>query len=259
MTSKIDTGQLAGELADLVTVSYPSIRLSQMMLTDEAREDLTEVVVQYMQRDKLRRQGLSPKRKIFIVGPPGCGKTMTASALAGDCSLPLIFVNLHTLIEKHGRHTADKLSPIFDSMNVTRGVYLFDHFGAICSTNNMGRFYHLLEQDKSESIIVAVCNIEEMLDNAFLNRFDDVIFYHHPDANMTKDLVSKGLSGFELANVECLFNEGLSHADIMMACKEAAKKSAGTNVISYSTIRGALNKRSLISRKGRQADGVSQP
>jgi len=44
--------------------------------------------------------GLSAHRKLLLVGPPGCGKTMTASALAGELNLPLLSVRLDGLITK---------------------------------------------------------------------------------------------------------------------------------------------------------------
>ena len=85
----------SGELAGLVTASYPDTRLSEMVLSDSLRVRLHEVVNQYHQRELLRSHGLQPRRKLLFVGPPGCGKTMSASAVAGECGLPLMFVQLH--------------------------------------------------------------------------------------------------------------------------------------------------------------------
>src|SRR5437868_332907 len=62
----------AGELAGLVTASYPNTRLTDMVLPETVEKRLGEVVHQYRQRDRLRSHGLSPKRKILLVGPPGC-------------------------------------------------------------------------------------------------------------------------------------------------------------------------------------------
>jgi SpoVK/Ycf46/Vps4 family AAA+-type ATPase len=70
----------------------------------------------------------------------------------------------------------------------TRGAYLFDEFDAIGSmranTNDAGEirrvlnsFLQFLEQDDSESLIVAATNLEDLLDEALFRRFDDVIRY----------------------------------------------------------------------------------
>jgi len=250
----------AGELAGLVTASYPSTRIADMVLSGEVHDALAEVVSQYRQRDRLRHHGLSPKRKLLLIGPPGCGKTMTASALAGECALPLMFVQLHTLITKYMGETAAKLHLVFDAMSVTRGVYLFDEFDAIGSTrgarNDVGEirrilnsFLQFLERDESDSIVVAATNLVGLLDEALFRRFDDVIRYALPNAKMARALIENRLARFDLTGVDwraplagaC----GLSHAEITRACDEAAKASvlANTKVISTLTLRDALRTR----------------
>jgi len=62
---------------------------------------------------------------------------MTASTLAAECNLPLMFVQLHSLITKYMGETAAKLHLVFDAMCETRGVYLFDEFDAIGSTRSV--------------------------------------------------------------------------------------------------------------------------
>src|SRR2546426_940971 len=59
-----------GELAGLVTASYPATHLVDMVLPEPVHEALGEVVRQYRQRDRLRHHGLSPKRKLLLIGPP---------------------------------------------------------------------------------------------------------------------------------------------------------------------------------------------
>ena len=121
------------DLAGLLAASYPTTRLSDMVLKDELRCELKRIVTEHRQREKLRSHGLEPRQRLLLVGPPGCGKTMTASALAGECHLPLMFVQLHSLITKFMGETAAKLHLIFEAMEKTPGVYLFDEFDAIGS------------------------------------------------------------------------------------------------------------------------------
>ena len=229
----------AGELAGLVMASYPNTRLSEMVLASPVRESIAEVIEQYRQRDRLRTHGLSPKRKLLLVGPPGCGKTMTASTLAAECNLPLMFVQLHSLITKYMGETAAKLHLVFDAMSATTGVYLFDEFDAIGSTrsvrNDVGEirrvlnsFLQFLERDDSESIVVAATNIVDMLDEALFRRFDDVIRYDLPDGEMIRALVENRLSSFDIGDMQWEHVEraakGLSHAEVTRACDDAAKE-----------------------------------
>jgi SpoVK/Ycf46/Vps4 family AAA+-type ATPase len=249
-----------GELAGLITASYPSTRLSDMVLPQTVHEALEEVVRQYRQRDRLRHHGLSPKRKILLIGPPGCGKTMTASALAGECSLPLMFVQLHSLITKYMGETAAKLHLVFDAMVATRGVYLFDEFDAIGSkrsaSNDVGEmrrilnsFLQFMERDDSDSIVVAATNFVGMLDEALFRRFDDVIRYSLPDSKMIQALIANRLSSFDIDAIQwkkvVVSARGLSHAEITRSCDDAAKAAvlADTKAISTDILDHAIRVR----------------
>lgn len=249
-----------GELAGLITASYPSTRLSDMVLPQTVHEALEEVVRQYRQRDRLRHHGLSPKRKILLIGPPGCGKTMTASALAGECSLPLMFVQLHSLITKYMGETAAKLHLVFDAMVATRGVYLFDEFDAIGSkrsaSNDVGEmrrilnsFLQFMERDDSDSIVVAATNFVGMLDEALFRRFDDVIRYSLPDSKMIQALIANRLSSFDIDAIQwkkvVVSARGLSQAEITRSCDDAAKAAvlADTKAISTDILDHAIRVR----------------
>jgi SpoVK/Ycf46/Vps4 family AAA+-type ATPase len=250
----------AGELAGLVMASYPNTRLSEMVLSEAIHTSIAEVIEQYRQRDRLRSHGLSPRRKLLLVGPPGCGKTMTASTLAAECNLPLMFVQLHSLITKYMGETAAKLHLVFDAMCETRGVYLFDEFDAIGSTrsarNDVGEirrvlnsFLQFLERDDSESIVVAATNIVGMLDEALFRRFDDVIRYELPDGMMVRALVANRLSSFDISKIEwppiAQAARGLSHAEVTRACDDAAKEAVLSDgkLITTSALRKALQLR----------------
>ena len=209
-----------------------------MVLDSSTLEPLNRLVREYSQHDKLRSHGYSARRKLLLVGPPGCGKTMTASALAGEFKLPLFTVQLHGLITKFMGETAGKLNSIFGAMVETRGVYLFDEFDAIGANrgtrNDVGEirrvlnsFLQFLEQDDSDSVIVAATNFIEMLDDALFRRFDDVVRYQKPDTDQIKQLI-KGRLGLFLPTRPAwkkisVAATGLSHAEISKACDDAAK------------------------------------
>ncbi|MSR60498.1 MAG: AAA family ATPase [Planctomycetaceae bacterium] len=227
-----------GELATLLSATYPRTRLSQMVLAPEQRESLELVIREYRQQSKLREHGLSARRKLLLVGPPGVGKTMTSWALAGELKLPHFTVQLHSLITKYMGETAAKLFAIFEAMRHTRGVYLFDEFDAIGSmragSNDVGEirrvlnsFLQFLEQDESDSVIVAATNLEDLLDDALFRRFDDVIRYRFPNRPELHDLIANRLAAFNLSRdqIDDLAGKavGLSHAEICRACDEAAK------------------------------------
>ena len=68
------------------------------------------------QAKTLQAYNLFPRRKILLVGPPGSGKTMTASALAGELQLPLLTAMYSSLIGKFMGETASRPKLIFDAI-----------------------------------------------------------------------------------------------------------------------------------------------
>jgi SpoVK/Ycf46/Vps4 family AAA+-type ATPase len=255
----------AGELAGLLCASFPKPRLAEMVLADDTRARLHRVLREYRQQERLREHGLSARRKLLLVGPPGCGKTMTALALAGELQLPALTVQLHTLITKFMGETATKLHLIFEAMSRTRGVYLFDEFDAIGSDrglrNDVGEirrvlnsFLQFLEHDNSESIIVAATNSADALDDALFRRFDDVLEYHLPSEDDAVKLVENRLAPFETGNLIWQdivgASKGLSHAEIARACDDAAKEAvlSGTTHVSDTALVAALRQRGIVKR-----------
>jgi len=127
----VPLAQPRGEVAGLLSVSYPTTRFADMALPEELGRRLQRVITEQRQRERLRGHGLSPVRKLLLVGPPGTGKTMSASAMAGELGLPLFCIQLDGVITKFMGETAAKLRLVFDAVRSTRGVYLFDEFDAL--------------------------------------------------------------------------------------------------------------------------------
>ena len=256
----------SGELADLLRASYPKTRLTHMTLASDARAALDRVVKEYRQQDKLRSHGLSARRKLLLVGPPGSGKTMTASALAGELNLPLFAVRLDALITKFLGETAAKLRQVFEAMSRGRGVYLFDEFDAIggdrTRPNELGEMRRVLnslltmiEEDDSDSLLVAATNHREALDPALFRRFDDVIRYGLPDAEQAEVLLQGRLNVFDVTAVDWpgvrRAAAGLSHADLARAADEAAKSAVLGDFknVSHDLLVDALLERAAIATR----------
>lgn len=230
--------QPRGELSALLSASYPKLRLADMVVNETISTRLRRIIQEQRQVQKIRTHGLTPRKKLLFVGPPGTGKTMSASMLAGELGLPLFVVRLEGLITKFMGETAAKLRLIFDALAHTRGVYFFDEFDSIGSQrgqmNDVGEirrvlnsFLQMIEQDDSDSLILAATNHPKILDYALFRRFDDVIEFDVPDKPLIIALIKSKLAGFPTSKIvwkkiaEAAL--GLSFADISRACEDAIK------------------------------------
>lgn len=230
--------QPRGELAELLTARYPQHHLMQMVLSDEVSGKLERILREQRQHDRLSGHGLSPRRKMLLVGPPGTGKTLTAAVLATELKLPLFTARFDSMITKFMGESASKLRLVFDALKTTRGVYLFDEFDSLGlqrgsqhdvaeMRRTLNMFLQLIEQDTSDSLIVAATNHGASLDAALFRRFDDVIRYGPPDDKQIHLLLRNRLSmvsptHFDYTDV-VPHARGLSHSEIVKACDDAMK------------------------------------
>lgn len=227
-----------GEASELLSVSYPKTHLSEMVLAAGTRAKLDRLIKEQRAISDIRARGLVPRRKVLLSGKPGTGKTLTASALAGELGLPLFVVRLDGLITKFMGETAAKLRLVFETLRQTRGVYLFDEFDSIGSARDYGHdvgemrrvvnsFLQMVEEDSSDSLIIAATNHVGILDHALFRRFDDVIQYELPDEAHIVETLKGKLGTFPRYKVQwralAKLAAGLSYADVTRACEESIK------------------------------------
>ena len=252
--------QPRGDLAGLLSVSYPSHRMNDLVVDPAVRESMERVLTEQRQQDRLREHGFEPLHTLLFIGPPGTGKTLSASVLAGELRLPLFLIRLEALITKYMGETAAKLRLIFDAVEETRGIYLFDEVDALAgdrsSTNDVGEirrvlnsFLQFLEQEGSSSLVVATTNHPQLLDRAVFRRFGAVVTFPLPTPQITRQLVRARLSSLGTRNLAWKAvdeaAEGLSHAEVTVACEQAAKQAilSGARRVTTATLVNALKGR----------------
>lgn len=225
---------------DMLQCSSPNYRLSDLIVSEEISERITRVLDEFMKREKLKKYGFANRRKILIEGAPGTGKTMTAAVIASELKLPMFTVQMDKLMTKFMGETSVKLRQIFDSISENIGVYLFDEFDAIGADRGMDNevgemrrvlnsFLLFIEQDMSDSIIIAATNNQKILDQALFRRFDDVLHYDLPTKTDAYRLISNKLCiyapDFSVTDKVLDTALSLSHAEISRACDDVIKKS----------------------------------
>jgi SpoVK/Ycf46/Vps4 family AAA+-type ATPase len=247
------------QLADLVLERKTKHKLSELIVEVELKEKIKRIISEYHRKNEFVDYGLRNRKKILLSGPPGTGKTLTASIISNELKLPLYVVMMDRLITRYLGETSAKLRQVFDLIKNERGVYLFDEFDAIGAQrgrdNEVGEmrrvlnsFLQFIEEDESDSLIISATNTIEILDLALFRRFDDVLMYKNPDFKQVKKLIKQRLKlfgiDFNLDKLENYF-EGLSHADIAMACDNAIKQSIlnGEKEVSLGMLKFSIKER----------------
>ncbi|PUZ29815.1 ATPase [Chitinophaga parva] len=227
------------ELSDLLEVEYPRVKLQDMVLDQNVQNGLKRVVDEQANVELLRQNNLSPRKRLLFVGPPGCGKTMSAKVLASELAIPLFVIRLDGLISRYMGESIAKLRMIFDAIRQYRAVYLFDEFDSIGTTRTHGNdvgeikrvlnsFLLLIEKDDSNSLIIAATNLPETLDAALFRRFDDIVFYPLPgkqqiveyfETHLADLKLAKGLNYTKIADMAL----GLNYSEMNNICMDIYK------------------------------------
>lgn len=231
--------ELNRDLDDLIICTTPRTRLSELIVSKDMHNRINRILREYHQQEKLQKHGLNNRRKLLLAGPPGTGKTMTAAILACELSLPLYTILMDKMITRFMGETSAKMRQVFDLIRQIKGVYLFDEFDAIGAERGRGddvgemrrvlnSFLQFIEQDQSNSIIVAATNNAHILDHALFRRFDDVLYYELPTDSEIEQLIRDRLGGFlnkkqSLASTVKIAQQ-LSPAEIAQACDDAIKE-----------------------------------
>ncbi len=226
------------DLKGLLITEESEIPMSSLVLSTSLEQRIQRIIHEYRQQNKLKSHGLIHRRKILLAGPPGTGKTLTAKVLAHELHLPLHIIQIDRLVTKFMGETSAKLRQVFNLIQQEHGIYLFDEFDAIggerTSDNDVGEmrrvlnaFLQFIEQDHSDSLIIAATNNPKLLDHALFRRFDDVLNYQTPEENERKHLIENILGTFKgprFAWKKILSaSDNLSHSEIDHACRDAIK------------------------------------
>lgn len=224
----------------MLQMTVPSNKLEELIVSDEIKERISRILREYNNKNKLKQYGLDNRRKILIEGPPGTGKTFTASVIASELSLPLYTVQVDKLVTKFMGETSVKLRQIFELIETNVGVYFFDEFDAIGTDRSMDNevgemrrilnsFLQFFEQDSSDSIIIAATNNQLLLDQALFRRFDDVLHYTLPSNQELESIYKQRLTvyqkGFKPTKKLIENSKMLSQAEVVKVCDDAIKES----------------------------------
>ncbi len=212
----------------LLQVRNPERVLDDLVLGEGVKQAVVRVLRETQNSEILESHGLTPIRRALFCGPPGCGKTATAEAMASELGLPLLYVRFDAVVSSLLGETAANIRKVFDFASRGQWVLFFDEFDAIGRSRDdatehgeikrvVNSFLQLLDNFRGRSLVIAATNFEQALDPAIWRRFDDVVKFPKPGVEELRLVFEKRIGGlrFSSALLERVVQEleGGTHAD----------------------------------------------
>ncbi len=231
------------------TKDMPKVTFNDVAGVEEAKQELQEVVDFLKNPEKYKKLGARTPKGVILIGPPGCGKTLLAKAVAGEANVPFFSIAGSEFMEMLVGIGAARVRNLFATAKKNAPSIIFiDEIDAIGRARSVGVLPShdereqtlnqiLVEMDGFEPyervVVIAATNRGDLLDSALLRpgRFDRRIILDYPDLEGRKAILKIHAKGKPFAdNVD--WNKiakrtiGFSGADLENMLNEAAIKAA---------------------------------
>ena len=235
-------GQGRGRLFD---GSRPAVKFDDVAGVEEAKEELKEVVEFLKNPQKFSALGARIPKGVLLVGPPGCGKTLLAKAVAGEAGVVFFSISGSEFVEMFVGVGASRVRDLFDKARKNSPCIIFiDEIDAVGRLRGAGLGgghdereqtlnQLLVEMDGFEPwaniIVIAATNRPDILDPALLRpgRFDRQVVLDHPDVKARQAILEVHLKGKPVSptiDVSSVAKQtpGFTGADLANVANEAA-------------------------------------
>jgi transitional endoplasmic reticulum ATPase len=228
-------------------VEVPNVPWTAVGGLESVKRELQELVqypVEYPW--KFEKFGMSPPKGVLFYGPPGCGKTLLAKAIATECQANFISIKGPELLTMWFGESEANVRDVFDKARAAAPcVLFFDELDSIARARGGGggdaggagdRVINqiLTEMDgvgaKKNVFIIGATNRPDILDPAIMRpgRLDQLVYIPLPDKPSRASILKAALRKTPLApdvNLDAIVNatEGFSGADLTAICQRAAK------------------------------------
>ncbi|MFN3653318.1 MAG: ATP-dependent zinc metalloprotease FtsH [Armatimonadota bacterium] len=238
--------------AKRLTDNVPKVTFEDVAGVEEAKVELQEVVEFLKNPKKFQALGAKIPKGVLLLGPPGCGKTLLARAVAGEAGVPFFHISGSDFVEMFVGVGASRVRDLFDTAKANKPSLVFiDEIDAVGRQRGAGLGgghdereqtlnQLLVEMDgfdpNSGVILIAATNRPDVLDPALLRpgRFDRRVVVDQPDVSGRRrilDVHSKGKPLAEEVDLDTLARRtpGFTGADLSNLVNEAALKAAREN------------------------------
>jgi cell division protease FtsH len=187
---------------------HTNVTFADVAGVQEAKEEVEEIIEFLKSPKKFQRLGGRIPRGILLVGPPGCGKTLLAKAIAGEAEVPFFSISGSDFVEMFVGVGASRVRDLFKQAKENSPCIIFldeiDAVGRRRGANFAGGGHDereqtlnaiLVEMDgfdtNSQVIVIAATNRADVLDPALIRpgRFDRQVFVSMPDVQGRYEII----------------------------------------------------------------------
>jgi len=226
--------------------------VNELILSDENRHKITQVIKEHKNKKKLLEHNLEPAKTLLFKGPPGVGKTLTAKWLSKEMDLPLRIVDLASVMSSLLGKTGNNLKDVFQEAASSPCILLLDEFDSLGKKRDderdigeLKRLVTVLLQSidmwPSTSILIAATNHAELLDQAIWRRFEIKLDFEMPNDVQIKNFLYELTNNDDVVNLHFMF-KGMSYSDIKNEINKSQKAVIlDKSDISYQIVTNYLN------------------
>lgn len=257
---------------ELLDLKVPYKKLDNIILSKGNRRKIDDIILEYQNKEILEGYKLYPKTKILFCGPPGCGKTITAEAIANELNINLLQTRFDSVISSYLGETSTNLRKVFDFSITGEWILFFDEFDAIGKSRDdssdhgelkrvVNNFLQLLDNYSRKNIIIASTNYESMIDKALWRRFDEVIYFDKPNLEEVHKAIQLNFRNYQHNKLQISkFNDKIkdfSYSDLERICIDCIKKMILSNKESIDNdlfelvVENELDRKSLLASEVR--------
>ncbi|MEX2720450.1 MAG: AAA family ATPase [Candidatus Wukongarchaeota archaeon] len=236
-----EKGELSATIQDAIITERPMIKWDDVADLETAKQALREAIILPLLRPDLFKGARKPWRGVLLFGPPGCGKTLLAKAVASECDATFFNVSAATLVSKWLGESEKLVRELFKfSRKKQPSIVFFDEVDAIATTRGgtehdairrvklqlMQEMQGLATEVSEQIVVIGTTNVPWTIDPAFRRRFEKRILVPLPGKEAREQIFRIHTKDVELDesvvfNLLAEITEGFSGADIEIVCREA--------------------------------------
>jgi len=233
-------------LYNLIIQDKEEVSLNDVFLEPQNKQHFVQLIKEQTYSKELQEYGLPVNNKVLLQGSSGCGKTMTAKAVANALGRNIIILNLSNIVSSRIGETSQNIKMIFDKAARERSVLFLDELDQIGKARGsddkdvgemrrlVNTLLQLIDYYPENALLLCATNHAEIIDTALLRRFQLKINYGMPSADFLDVFYDKILAEFpeDLRNIErkygISFAEAKDHAFTVVKGNLIKKLEAGT-------------------------------